>query len=561
MRAIDDATAEMRRAPVWLASSEAPWRELPQVSEAEAQRRSGVGRDLQMRIDALDLADLPHELRLTAKVARHHAAIWAREADWWWVVCDPLRVGFFGLFIPTAYCGGHMLNEIHKVLRMFSFESAGDLDRYLALLADYARLLDQFAERTRGQAERGIRMPKVQCDGAVELFGALRDVAPRALSVEEARFAGVHRNGFAGQVEGAIRGLIVPAYDRLLGDLDASYRTAAPDAVGMAQYPRGPEIYEELVRLHTTLPLAAAQIHATGHTRMQRISDGKSALAQAAGHPDARAYERAIDADPRWHARTADAVRALFEHSIDRIAPALLSQFARIPDAPVRAAALPAEVSSSMTFGYYGQPTAADPVGTYYFNAVNLTRRALPNVAALTYHELMPGHHLHLGLQLENTSLPELRQRTLINAFNEGWGEYAATLAGEMGMYTQPEEQYGRLMMDAFLTCRLVVDTGMNALGWTLEQARAYLREYSGMSDAEINSETIRYSCDIPAQSLAYKLGDDYFVMLRDEMRARVGKDAFDIRDFHTAVLSAGSLPLPLVADNVRRIAGFRAGS
>ena len=124
-------------------------------------------------------------------------------------------------------------------------------------------------------------------------------------------------------------------------------------------------------------------------------------------------------------------------------------------------------------------------------------------------------------------------------------------MAGELGMYPTPEERYGRLTMEAFVTCRLVVDTGMNAAGWTLERARDYMREHSGMSDTEIDSEVVRYSCDIPGQSLAYKLGDDYFVDLREEMRARLG-DRFDIRDFHAAALSPGSLPLPLVAENVR---------
>jgi uncharacterized protein (DUF885 family) len=146
------------------------------------------------------------------------------------------------------------------------------------------------------------------------------------------------------------------------------------------------------------------------------------------------------------------------------------------------------------------------------------------------------------------------------NAFNEGWAEYAATFAGEIGLYAEPAERYGRLMMDAFLTCRLVVDTGMNALGWSLEQAREYLREHGHMSEAEVCSETVRYSCDIPAQSLAYKLGDTFLVNLRERMRGRLG-ERFDVRAFHDAVLRPGALPLPLVATNVDRATETLAGA
>jgi uncharacterized protein (DUF885 family) len=111
-------------------------------------------------------------------------------------------------------------------------------------------------------------------------------------------------------------------------------------------------------------------------------------------------------------------------------------------------------------------------------------------------------------------------------------------------MYEVPEERYGRLTMDAFLTSRLVVDTGMNAMGWTLEQARRYMREFSGVSETEIRSETLRYSCDMPAQALAYKLGDTEMIRLRERAKDRLGP-RFDLRDFHAAVLSAGALPLP----------------
>ena len=195
-----------------------------------------------------------------------------------------------------------------------------------------------------------------------------------------------------------------------------------------------------------------------------------------------------------------------------------------------------------MTFGYYDAPQKGREEGIYLFNAKNLTSQSLFNIAALSYHELLPGHHLHLSLQQENAALHPFRTFNYVNAFNEGWAEYAANLAGEIGLYQEPEERYGRLVMDAFLTSRLVVDTGMNVLGWSLERARDYMRAHSGMTETEIQTETLRYSCDIPAQALAYKLGDTKLLALRERFRQTLGS-AFSMRDFHAAVLDPGALP------------------
>jgi uncharacterized protein (DUF885 family) len=167
----------------------------------------------------------------------------------------------------------------------------------------------------------------------------------------------------------------------------------------------------------------------------------------------------------------------------------------------------------------------------------------LINVASLTYHELMPGHHLHFASQQENALLHSFRKHSFVNAYNEGWAEYAATFAGEIGLYERPEEQYGRLTWEALFTCRLVVDTGMNALGWSLDRAREYMREHSGLPETDIASELLRYSCDIPAQSLAYKLGDAQIIALREEMRRALG-ERFEIKHFHSAILSPGALPM-----------------
>lgn len=206
-----------------------------------------------------------------------------------------------------------------------------------------------------------------------------------------------------------------------------------------------------------------------------------------------------------------------------------------------------------MTYGYYQRPTASDPRGYYLFNGSQLDQRSLLNAAALSYHELVPGHHFQISLALENAALPRFRRNALYTAFTEGWGEYASDLAGEMGMYTDPYDRAGRLSMDLFLSTRLVVDTGMNALGWSRDRAMQYMRDHTFESDAQIATETLRYSSDIPGQALAYKMGSRTIRELRERTRTRLGA-GFDVRRFHDAVLGHGAMPLGVLERHLERV-------
>jgi uncharacterized protein (DUF885 family) len=159
------------------------------------------------------------------------------------------------------------------------------------------------------------------------------------------------------------------------------------------------------------------------------------------------------------------------------------------------------------------------------------------------YHELVPGHHFQINLALENSRLPAFRREGGNTAYEEGWGEYATTVAGEMGMYADPYDDYGRLAFESFIATRLVVDTGMSALGWTRERAVAYMRENELISDEQIRTESLRYCCDTPGQALAYRMGHLKLLELREKTKAALGS-RYDVRRFHDAVLGSGSLPL-----------------
>ena len=548
---MDEAWEEMRRGPyVQLQLGMIPTR-LPDLSFEAAQRRSAVGRSLLKQLASLDSSVLPHDLALTLRVVRFQANTWSREADWYWLVADPLACGFFGLFLPTAYCGGFLFSTLHRQLAAFKFTESGDLDRYLSLLADYARLVRQFAERTAGQAERGIRIPTVQIAPARALLTTYRSGARKSLEVDPARLALVSAKDFGRELESRIVQDVEPAFDRALQVFSDDYFAHAPHRVGMAQYPGAAEIYAELVKLHTTLDLTPEEVHHQGYERMAQIESSMQEIRAELGfHGDGAEFVAHLTRDPQWRADSVEGIAAFFRRYIDRLEPRLKHYFLRTPRAPYGVAALPEALQGSMTYGYYEAPSMGSERGQYLFNSANLKQRGLFNLGALTYHELMPGHHLHFASQHEDTALHRLRKNGFVTAFNEGWAEYAATLAGEMGLYEQPEERYGRLVMDAFLTTRLVVDTGMNALGWSLERGREYMRAHSGMSEAEILTESVRYSCDIPGQALAYKLGDTFILDLRNRAREILG-ERFSMQDFHAAVLGSGALPMPDLAWHV----------
>lgn len=550
-RILDDAWVELRRG-MWVAASLGETlARLPDLSENEARRRAAVAKGLLERIDALDVARLPHDLALSIRLVVFRARYWARESDWYWTVCDPIGVGFHGMFLPTAYCGGFLINFVHAQMGRFRFAEAGDYDRYLALVADYARLIHQMADRTEGQAERGMYMPKAQLLQARAFLTATKQAAVATLSVRPGRAVTGNSEAFLREVDARLSSGVGPAFDRAIAFLGQGYERHAPDRVGLGQYAGGSALYADLVKLHTTQDLTPEQVHARGLERMAQIASAMAEIRREVGFDgDGRAYLESLQRDPRWRAPTVEGVQAVFQRYIDRMRPRFDEFFRRRPVADYTIAPLPEALQLSMTFGYYDAPRPERPQGVYFFNAANLTQQALFTIGSLTYHELVPGHHLHLATQQENDALHPFRAHSFVNAYNEGWAEYAATLAGEAGMYEQPEERYGRLVMDAFLTSRLVVDTGMNALGWSLEQARDYMREHSGMAEAEILTETVRYSCDIPAQALAYKLGDTEILALRSRMQRALG-DRFDLRDFHETALGAGALPLQDLAWHV----------
>jgi uncharacterized protein (DUF885 family) len=263
-------------------------------------------------------------------------------------------------------------------------------------------------------------------------------------------------------------------------------------------------------------------------------------------------FHQSLRTDPRFIAKTPEQVGERLLAAVRRIEPKISDCFLHTPRASYGVERLDPALEGSLTYGYYEWPTAAQPVGRYLYNGSKLDQRPLVNAAALIYHELVPGHHFQIALQGENEALPDFRREIFHTAFVEGWAEYASNLGLEMSLYQDPYDLYGRLLMDMFLSVRLVVDTGMNSLGWSRQRAVEFMKQNVLESDTQIDTETLRYSTDMPAQALAYKIGSAKLWQLRQRAEKVLGEH-FDIRRFHEAVLSGGSMPLTILEWHIDR--------
>jgi uncharacterized protein (DUF885 family) len=520
-----------------------PTQHLPDPSYAQAERDAEFARTQLHRLESIDSAGLNGEERITLAKLR-----WNNERT---IAALPL---FYYRFPVTPYATP--IRGVNQIFSTFQFKSPDDATRYLRLLNEYVRFIEQISAVISEEQRRGVLLPR---DEIVAVRGMLqsykRDTAASVFNVADGRLGSLseaQRTAFKDQLNVSVGVSINGALQRLSDFLSAQYQEAAPVAVGLAQYPGGLEAYRSLVRLHTTLDLTPEEIHQLGLREVERINAEMQQVRDTLGFKGTKAeFHQFLKTDPRFFARTADEIGQRLTAYIHKIEPHIPEFFTRLPKASYDVQRLAPALEPSMTFGYYQPPTAVDPVGHYFYNGSRLNERNLLFAPALMAHELIPGHHFQIVRQNENEQLPPFRRQDFSDtAFVEGWGEYAAALGNDMGIYADPYDHYGRLMMDMLLSVRLVVDTGMNALGWSRDRAAEFMRDNTLLSETEIATETLRYAVDVPGQALAYKIGSLKMMELRRKAQQTLGP-RFDIRQFHEWVIGSGAMPLRVLEQHV----------
>ena len=524
--------------------SKLPVTRLDDFTVEQAARESEFSRVHLKQMDQIALAGVPHEQWLLAELLRHtfESGVHAQE-DYWLT------------FTVTPYSGGWLV--VSNITRIFAGQSLAEAtgrENYLHLVDEYARVLTEIAAKTKAQAARGIRVPQPALAGVRATWTGVRDAASQTLAVSEARLQSLPaegRSSFQSAVTQRINERVVPACEAILAVFDASYVAGAPAGVGISQYPGGRESYLRRIANQIGLKLTPQQIHERGLAAVADLEARMQSIRTEVGFKgDRSAFDEMVRKDPRFLAKTSAEPEQGYLDDLKRIEPQIPKFFSRLPRAPYGVKPVDAANAAGMTFGYYQHPTIAEPMGYYRYNGSNQDERSLALATHLIYHELVPGHHFQIALQQENKNVHPVREFIQYSSFAEGWAEYAAELAGEMGGYVDPYKRYGHLLTQEFIATRLVVDTGMNALGWSLERGRQYMRDHTFESDALIATESLRYSTDLFAQALGYRLGYDEFWSLRHKAEAALGSH-FDIRAFHAVAMGEGSMPLDVLAENV----------
>jgi uncharacterized protein (DUF885 family) len=344
---------------------------------------------------------------------------------------------------------------------------------------------------------------------------------------------------------------VLPGYRALLEFFESEYLPGCRAETAASALPDGAAYYAQRVRAMTTMDVSPKEVHQIGVDEVRRIRGEMDQVIRRTGFSGGLpAFLEFLRTDPRFYPTSPDHLMREVAYVLKRMDGQLPNLFRRLPRIPYGILPVPDHLAPHTTTAYYWAPLGdGTRAGFYYVNTYDLPSRPLYEIEALSLHEAVPGHHLQIALQLELQDLPPFRRFEDFTAFTEGWGLYAERLGLEAGFYTDPYSDFGRLGYEIWRACRLVVDTGMHALGWTRQQAVDFMAANTPSTPLNIRNEIDRY-LTVPGQALAYKMGELKIRDLRHRAEQRLGP-AFDLREFHEVVLRQGSIPLDLLDSEV----------
>jgi len=442
-----------------------------------------------------------------------------------------------------------------KLLNLPSYQPVRTAEEADALLARWRAMpahLDQAGENLRRGLSEGRIGVSMLCTRVIQ---QLDELLARPDADWPLAKPGEERHEITDALLGVIGQEIRPAFVRYRSVVVEEIAPGArPDEKpGLSHLPGGAEAYLSLARAHTSLEVVPEEVHAIGLEEIRRIDADFAELgARLLGTNGLAETLTALREDPALHFETREEISAVAEASLERANGAIGDWFGRLPQAPCEVVVMPAHEEKHSTIAYYRDPAGdGSRPGQYFVNTYAPETRPRYEAETLAFHESVPGHHLQIAIAQETPDLPAFRRFNGTTAYIEGWGLYTERLSAEMGLLSGELDRFGVLSFDAWRAGRLVVDTGLHALGWTRQQAIDFMAEHSALGENNIANEVDRYIAH-PGQALAYKLGQLELLRLREEARARQGS-RFDIRLFHDVVLGEGALPLPVLRQVVER--------
>lgn len=439
-----------------------------------------------------------------------------------------------------------------------------DARAWLARMAAIPAYFERETANLQRGVDTGFTQPRLVVQRAIEVVDGAAGLpaaqSPLMLpfdtlpaSVDAATRAALRAEGL-----GIVETRVKPAQRRLAAFLRDRYLPHARPALGVSTLPGGAAYYAFVVRRETTTDMTPAAIHQLGLAEVARIRAAMQGVMDEAGFVgEPRAFSDHLRADPASYAPSAEVYAEKAGEIAKRIDYLLPRYFGVLPRLTYGVRAKPAALESTSD-GYLAGSPESGQAGMVVYSATAAPHEPFYNLPAWLLHEGVPGHHLQIALAQENTTLPEYRRNDDITAYVEGWALYAEHLGEEMGVYRTPQERFGRLSMEMWRACRLVMDTGLHAMGWTRDQAAACLKDNTAMTEAAIYGEVDRY-IGWPGQALGYKIGELRITAMRRQAETALGA-RFDLRAFHDVVLGAGALPMDLLQARVDAWAAARRG-
>ncbi|WP_295691732.1 DUF885 family protein, partial [uncultured Maricaulis sp.] len=443
-------------------------------------------------------------------------------------------------------------------------QSVAHAEAYISRLNGIGPIFDTLIARAEGRAEAGVMPPRfafqyltgntraviagAPFDDSDAVSPLLADFTAKvnALEIDDDAKADLIARGTR-----ALTDVVGPAYERLIAMFER-HEQMTDDRDGAWKLPRGEAYYQSQLAAFTTLPdLSPQEVHDTGLAEIERIHDEmRGIMEEVAFEGTLQDFFEFMRTDEQFYYPSTDEGRARYMAEVndvfDSVRDVIPDYFDTLPAGemvvrevePYRAAGSPS------AFYNTGSLDGSRP-GIYYANTLNMRNLPVYQMETLAYHEGVPGHHFQLTLAQEQEGTPMFQRFLYLSAFGEGWALYAESLGKDMGMFTDPYQDFGRLAYELWRAGRLVVDTGIHSLQWSREDAIDYLRENTSFTEEEITREVERYIV-WPGQATSYKTGQMRIRQLRDFAQAELG-DAFDYGEFHDVVLTNGSLPLAVL--------------
>ena len=548
--------------------------QLPDESPAAVAARFAAVAERLARLRAIDASAVPEPLRTDADLLLYDLSMQVEGAR------------FHGEQTPISTMGGPQL-WLPQMASQLPFRTPKHYNDYATRLEKVSALIVQEIEEMRLGLEAGRVPPRVTVAAAVGMCaaqGAVEIEKNPALSPFYKPFLGLPEGDVAAaRARKAISGGIVPAYRELAKFLAEEYLPKCRESVGLAQGVDGIAAYDHAVRAHTTLPLTAEEVHATGLSEVARIQAemlgviGETEFprkGELSGEALLRAFGEWLRHEPRFYYGKPEELLNGYRVVAKTVDAELPRLFRLMPRNSYGVRPLPAFAAPVSPAAYYYPGSLKSGVPGYFMaNTYKLDQRPKYSMIPLTLHEAVPGHHLQGALAdelAEAGGQHEYRRWLGFTAFVEGWGLYSERLGLEMGegaradkppvaqsgsagrgLYADPYDNFGRLSFEMWRACRLVVDTGLHAKGWTRQRAIDYILAHTGLSALDAASEVDRY-ISWPGQACGYKIGELKIRALRAEAERALGSK-FDVRAFHEVVLGAGAVPLPVLEGRVKR--------